>query len=162
MLRSEDVVNSPSWLKIKTKKYVVHIQPVNRGRYKGNMTWHKVKIKSEKKINVVGVTGVTNDNNSICILYIDKPDSVWGIDDVLFDNVCYSDDGDTWDTQKHYFDEDLRKDIASITGCCDIDKILGGVWDLGLSPSDVKSIKVSKDKMVIKTGKALKTVALSA
>lgn len=141
-------VTSPDWVKDKVQKKVCEIVIAysKKDCYKGNYAWHKAVITADKKIAVISEISGCSDGR---VFYIESPRDFDGIDTAVFAQRVYSDDGDTYDSQEYYFNQEIERDIANIMGDYKLYDLFEGLQKADVSPSNIKNIKVNSRSVVV-------------
>ena len=142
------LANSPDWVKDKVQEKVCEIVIAysKKDCYKGNYTWHKAVITADKKIAVISEISGCSDGR---VFYIESPRDFDEIGAAVFAQRIYSDDGDTYDSQQYYFDQDIERDIANIMGDYKLYDLFEGLQKADVSPSNIKNIKVNRKSVVV-------------
>ena len=65
----------------------------------------------------------------------------------------YSDDGDTYDTQRDSFSQLIGREIMSVTGKYPLSDLLGGIRVTGIHPHEVQAIDIDLGDRVMKVTK---------
>lgn len=151
----------PGWLKTRTVKRTIRISAEPGSLYSGRFNWVKASIEADCSAPVK-LIAVISDSYSGYIFYSDTPADVYDVIDPVFDNRVYSDEGDQWDSQRCYFEEELQNDIMSITGAYRLHKLLDGLLVAGITPEGVLSIEVNRagKTMIVRTEKGAREVRI--
>ncbi len=154
--------NSPLWMKEKVldKEIIieVHRNPGDGVSY--NYSWQRAVIKSEKEIKVLALV---NGGCEGTIYYADTPEQFYEIQDAVFAQKIFYEDGDSWDSQEYYFNKDINSDISKILGKFSVYDLLKGLSIAEIAPADVMEIKINKGSMLVELkGGGKKTLKIAA
>jgi hypothetical protein len=87
------------------------------------------------------------------IYYAASPEDFRAVEDAVFDMKIYSDDGDTYDTQRDSFAQLISREIMSITGRYPLSDLLGGIRVTGIYPHEVQAIDINVGEKIMKVTK---------
>lgn len=150
----------PNWLAVKKKIYKLSIRHSPKKAYTGYFCWSKANITCEKEaVNVVGIVQGDSDGE---IFYADTARDFDDIVDSVFENRVYYEDGDSADSQRYYFDEEIKKDIANVVKEYRLHALLDGFCAAGIKTGSIKSILVHKNKVEVMIGRKKKILKLAA
>lgn len=151
----------PGWLNIRTVKRTIRVSAEPVSLYSGRFNWVRASIEADRSVPVK-LIAVISDSCCGYIFYSDTPANVYGVVDPVFDNRVYSDEGDQWDSQRCYFEEELQNDVMAITGAFRLHKLLDGLLVAGITPEGVLSIEVNKagKTMTVRTEKETREVRI--
>ncbi len=76
------------------------------------------------------------------IYYADTPEQFHEIQDAVFAQKIFYEDGDSWDSQEYYFNKDINSDISKILGKFSVYDLLKGLSIAEIAPADVMEIKI--------------------
>jgi hypothetical protein len=142
-------VKRPSWLQKEERPVTVRVTALDTNRY--DYTWHKSSIECEgKEIPVVSMVERWAEGN---IYYKDTPEDFLSVEGAVFDIKIYSDEGDTYDTQRDSFSGDIAREIMSITGRYPLSDLLDGLRVTGIRPHEVQTIDISLSERIMKVTK---------
>ena len=132
----------PSWMEITEKEVKIKVDNSKKA-HNGLFVWQQADIHcGGKEVKCLALAeGWGGD-----VFYQEEPEDFTAtIDDCVFCLRAYNPDGDSYDTQKNAFDEDVKKDIVAITGEYERRDLLTGFADVpGLTIEDIASLKISK------------------
>lgn len=150
----------PNWLEVKKKTYKINIRHSPKKKYKGYFHWSKAKITCEKEaVNVVGIVQGDGEGE---IFYADTAHDSDDIMNSVFENKIYYEDGDSADSQRYYFDEELKKDIQNVVKEYHLYDLLNGFCGAGLKIDSIKSILIRKNRIEVMIGKKKRIFKLAA
>jgi hypothetical protein len=150
----------PNWLRVKKKIYKLNVRHAPKKAYKGYFRWSKAKITWEKE--AVGVVGIVQGDGDGEIYYADTARDSDDIVDSVFENKVYYEDGDKADSQRYYFDEEIKKDISNVVKEYRLYDLFDGFCEAGIKTGSIKSILVHKNKVEVMIGKKKKILKLAA
>jgi hypothetical protein len=138
-------VNRPSWLQKEERWVSVRVRTLDVDR--SDYTWRKSSIDGEgKEIGVISMVERWSEGD---IYYGNTPEDFLSVEDAVFDMKIYSDEGDTYDTQRDSFSRLIAREIMSITGRYPLSDLLSGIGVTGIRPQEVQAINISlKDKVM--------------
>ncbi len=141
--------NRPSWLQIKERWVSVGVTSRETSRY--DYMWHQSSIECEgKEISVVSLIEGWAEGD---IYYANGSEDFRSVEDAVFDRDIYSDDGDTYDTQRESFARLIANEIMSITGRYPLADLIGGIRVTGIYPHEVRTIDIDAGGRVMKVTK---------
>ena len=141
--------NRPSWLQKKERWAPVRVTSHDTVRY--DYTWHKSSIECEgKEIAIVSMVERWAEGD---IYYANAPEDFLSVEDAVFDMKIYSEDGDTYDTQRDSFSRNIGREIMSVTGRYPLSDLLGGIRVTGIYPHEVQAIDIDLGERVMKVTK---------
>lgn len=151
----------PWWLKTRTVKRTIRVSAEPASLYSGRFNWMKASIETNCGMPVK-LIAIISDSYSGYIFYSDTPADMYDVVDPVFDNRVYSDEGDQWDSQRCYFEEELQNDLMTITGAYRLHKLLDGLLVAGITPEGVLSIEVNRagKTMTVRTEKEIREVRI--
>lgn len=151
----------PGWLKTRTVKRTIRVTAETTSLYSGRFNWVKASIEADCSMPVK-LIAIVSDSCSGYIFYSDTPTDVYDVIDPVFDNRVYNDEGDQWDSQRCYFEEELQNDVMAITGAYRLHKLLDGLLVAGITPEGVLSIEINRTEksMIVRTEKGTREVRI--
>jgi hypothetical protein len=139
----------PGWLQKTERPVQVRVTSQDTNRF--DYTWHRSSIECEgKEIAVVSIIDGWAEGD---IYYAKQPEDFLSIDDAVFDMKIYSDEGDTYDTQRESFARLIANEIMSITGRYPLSDLIGGIRVTGIYPHEVRAIDIDLSEKVMKVTK---------
>ncbi len=141
--------NRPSWLQKKERWAPVRVTSLDMARY--DYIWHKSSIECEgKDIAIVSMVERWAEGD---IYYANAPEDFLSVEDAVFDMKIYSEDGDTYDTQRDSFSRNIGREIMTVTGKYPLSDLLGGIRVTGIHPHEVQAIDIDLGERVMKVTK---------
>lgn len=141
--------NRPAWLQKVERPVQVRVTSHDTNRF--DYAWHRSSIECEgKEIAVVSMIEGWAEGD---IYYAKQPEDFLSIDDAVFDMKIYSDEGDTYDTQRESFARLIANEIMSITGRYPLSDLIGGIRVTGIYPHEVRTIDIDVGGRVMKVTK---------
>ena len=139
----------PSWLQKKERWVPVRVTSHDAVRY--DYTWHKSSVECEgKEIATISTVERWAEGD---IYYVSTPEDFLSVEDAVFDMKIYSEDGDTYDTQRDSFSRNIAREIMSVTGKYPLSDLLGGIRVTGIPPHEVRAIDIDLGEGVMKVTK---------
>ncbi len=136
---------APEWVVIEDEDVQVDIGHSAEPLY-FNYRWQKA---DRIMIGDTPVTALCTDDDyhgsGIIIYYTDSPKDVWNIFEQTFVNFVRNEDGDTWETQRTNFEQDITDDVQKLTGVYEVAELLKGLWAAGVSPLNVVTLNMAGD-----------------
>ena len=131
----------PSWMEIVEKEVKIKVDN-SKKVHNGLFVWQQADIHCEgKEVKCLALAeGWGGD-----VFYQKGPGDFTDIEDCVFCLRAFNPDGDSYDTQKNDFNEDVKSDIVAITGEYERGELLAGFSDVpGLAIENIASLKISK------------------
>ena len=149
MTRIDLPCDRPSWLHKEDRWVKVRVTALDTNRY--DYTWHKSSIECEgKEIAIVSMVERWAEGD---VYYANGPEDFISVEDAVFDMKIYSEDGDTYDTQRDSFSRNIAREIMSVTGKYALSDLLGGIRVTGIPPHEVQAIDINLGERVMKVTK---------
>jgi hypothetical protein len=141
--------NRPVWLQKMERAVQVRVTSHDTNRF--DYVWHQSSVECEgKEIAVVSMIEGWAEGD---IYYTNEPEDFLSVDDAVFDIKIYSDDGDTYNTQRESFARLIAREIMGITGRYPLSDLIGGIRVTGVYPHEVKTIDIDAGKRMMKVTK---------
>ncbi len=139
----------PSWLQ--RKERWVPVRVTSHDTVHHDYTWHKSSIEYQgKEIAVVSMVERWAEGD---IYYANGPENFLSVEDAVFDMKIYSEDSDTYDTQRNSFSRNIAREIMNVTGKYPLSDLLGGIRVTGIPPHEVQTIDINLGERVMKVTK---------
>jgi hypothetical protein len=141
----------PGWLNIREKDVLICIDRKEKV-YARDFTWYKAEITSQDKdIRILALVDGWYEGK---IFYCSDTEDVYSIHEAIFAAHHYNEEGDLIDTQREEFERYISEELSHVKKEYRITDLLDGMRKVGILPSDISLIKISRGKMIIKTQKA--------
>ena len=142
----------PGWLKEQTRdiNYKITIKAEDiKATYGEYFIWCNVSsIKSEKPIKILAT--IISSSDDVKVYYVDSPEDCYDVTDVIFTKTVYYDDGDSYDTQKYYFMQDVDRDLQRLKETFNLEDLFNGMIVANVFPQDIKEILVEDKNIIVK------------